>query len=226
MLYKDDAFGDMFFKFGKLLLIIYFIFPLKLIAQYDSVAYSRNYEFVEGVFLNGVDFKFNRPISKLKIISNIPKEQLDFIKQIMESRTIHYRDSIGKEILLDKLSVWGYCQNRSIYINFNNEFNRLNVVGTLCHFTATFEMQVNYRDNFSYNATLNNSVQELRHYVYDTQTNTVFDFNVKNMELLLKNDADLYLNFMNFKKRQKSEAIFIYLRKYNENHPFYLPVIK
>ena len=144
----------------------------------------------------------------------------------MESRTIHYRDSIGKEILLDKLSVWGYCQNRSIYINFNNEFNRLNVVGTLCHFTATFEMQVNYRDNFSYNATLNNSVQELRHYVYDTQTNTVFDFNVKNMELLLKNDADLYLNFMNFKKRQKSEAIFIYLRKYNENHPFFLPVIK
>jgi len=51
-------------------------------------------------------------------------------------------------------------------------------------------------------------------------------YDVKNMEILLKNDADLYLNFMKFKKRQKSEAIFIYLRKYNENHPFYLPIIK
>ena len=63
---------------------------------------------------------------------------------------------------------------------------------------------------------------ELRQFVFDTQTNKVFDFTVKNMEILLKNDAELYAEFMKLKKRAKADSIFIYLRKYNEKHPLYL----
>jgi len=69
---------------------------------------------------------------------------------------------------------------------------------------------------------LNNSVDEMRQFVFDTQTNKVYDFNVKNMEMLLKNDSDLFIQFMALKKRKKADSIFIYLRKYNEKHPLYL----
>jgi hypothetical protein len=44
------------------------------------------------------------------------------------------------------------------------------------------------------------------------------------MEILLKNDAVLYEGFMKLKKRAKADSIFIYLRKYNETHPLYLPL--
>ena len=42
------------------------------------------------------------------------------------------------------------------------------------------------------------------------------------MEILLKNDAELFDQFMKLKKRKKADSIFIYLRKYNEKHPLYL----
>ena len=64
--------------------------------------------------------------------------------------------------------------------------------------------------------------QELRQFIFDSQTNKIVDFNVKNMELLLKNDAELYAEFMKLKKRKKADSIFIYLRKYNEKYPLYL----
>lgn len=63
---------------------------------------------------------------------------------------------------------------------------------------------------------------ELRQFVFDTKANKVFDFTVKNMELLIKDDAELHAQFMKLKKRKKADSIFIYLRKYNEKHPLYL----
>ena len=78
---------------------------------------------------------------------------------------------------------------------------------------------VGFNDPMGYG--LNRTVDELRQYVFDTQTNKAFDFNVKNMEILLKNDTDLYNQFMALKKREKPDVIFVYLRKFNEKHPLY-----
>ena len=108
-------------------------------------------------------------------------------------------------------------------MNFSHAFNRLNVIGTLCHFTATVRTSVGYHDPMNYNYGLHDTYDELRQFIYDTEINRVLDFNVANMEVILKNDDELYKQFMALKKREKSDAIFIYLRKYNEKHPFYLP---
>ena len=50
----------------------------------------------------------------------------------------------------------------------------------------------------------------------------VKDFTVASMEEILKNDKDLYAQFMSLKKKEKSNSIFIYLRRYNERHPLYI----
>lgn len=50
------------------------------------------------------------------------------------------------------------------------------------------------------------------------------DFNVTNMEEILKTDTDLYNQFMKLKESEKPNSIFTYLRKYNEKHPLYLPL--
>ncbi len=190
-------------------------------AQVDSIAYSRDYEFTEGVFLTIDQFKNNEPIPKSSIISGIPKTELNFLKQVIEQKNIFYTDLNSVEQKIETSSVWGYCQNRSVYINFNKQFNKLNVIGTLCHFTAMVATTVGFHDPMGYG--MNNTVNELRQYVLDTKTNKVFDFTVKNMETLLQRDTDLYNQFMALKKREKPDAIFVYLRKFNEKHPFYLP---
>ncbi|MES2397238.1 MAG: hypothetical protein V4549_14610 [Bacteroidota bacterium] len=206
----------------RFLTIIYAFFSLITFAQSDSIAYSRDYEFTEGFFLAVDQFKNNDPVLKSSIISGIPKDQLDFMKQLMEQKNIVFTDSKGVEQKIETLTVWGYCQNRSVYINFNKQFNKLIVIGTLCHFTAMVATSIGFRDPMGYGAGLNNTVDELRQYVFDTQTNKVFDFNVKNMEMLLKNDTSLYDQFMALKKREKPDVIFVYLRKFNEKHPLYL----
>lgn len=206
----------------RFLAVIFSFFSLITLAQSDSIAYSRDYEFTEGFFLAVDQFKNNHPVLKSSIISGIPKDQLDFMKQVVEQKNMVFADSKGVEQKIETLTIWGYCQNRSVYINFNKQFNKLIVIGTLCHFTAMVATSVGFRDPMGYGAGLNNTVDELRQYVFDAQTNKVFDFNVKNMEMLLKNDTMLYEQFMALKKREKPDVIFVYLRKFNEKHPLYL----
>ncbi len=205
----------------KLFLYLICILPLSAMSQ-DSVAYSRDFEFKEGFFLTLEQFKNNDPILKSAVISSYPQTEVDFISQVINSKYITYKNKDGKEQKVETLSLWGYCQNRTICINFNKEFNRVNVIGTLFLFSATVNTPIGYRDPMNVNYGIN-YVDELRQFVLDTHTNKIEDFNVKNMELLLQeNDPELYTEFMALKKSKKNDSIFIYLRKLNEKHPLYL----
>lgn len=201
---------------------LFFLFiSLMSFAQDDSVAYSRDYEFKEGFFLNGRQFRTNSPILKSAVISNYPKSQVDFMTQMMEQQFLTFRSDDGSEQKVETSTLWGYCQNRSVFINYNNEFHRFNLIGTLCHFTASVYSPGSYHDPM--NTYGINANDELHQFVYDTRSDKVIDFNINSMELILKDDPDLYAEFMKLKKRKKGDSIFIYLRKFNEKHPFYLP---
>ncbi len=204
--------------------VVYIFLFISLLgaAQTNTVAYSRDYEFKEGLFLTSEKFKANAAILKSSIISVLPKDQIDFLTQVTEQKTIAYEDSAGVEQKIETSTIWGFYQNRTVFINFNNEFNRVNIIGTLSLF-STIVVQAPLRNEpMGDMYAIEPSFTELRQFVFDTQTNKVFDFNAKNMEALLKNDAELYAQFMKLKKRQKGDSIFIYLRKYNEKQPLYL----
>lgn len=190
-----------------------------LLAQTDSIAYSRDYEFNEGIYLTIEQFKSNTPILRQSIVTSIPRNELDFFYQITEQKEVVYVDDNGKEQHVATSAIWGYCQNRAIYINLNKKFNKLNVIGMLCHFTATIRINAAYHDPMNFN----NTVDELRQFVLDLKSNKIYEFDTANMEQLLQYDTDLHNKFISLKKREKANSIFIYLRKFNEKHPFYLP---
>ncbi len=196
-----------------------FIVPLAF-SQADSIAYSRDFEFKEGIYLTVNQFKSNSPILRKSVVSAVGKNELDFFFQVTELNEITYRDIAGTEQQIKTTDVWGFCQNRSVYINLNNHFNKLIVIGSLGHFTAPVKTSVAYHDPMN---GYSNTVEELRQFTLDLKNNKVYEFNSKNMEMLLKSDNDLYTQFMGLKKRDKANSIFIYLRKYNEKYPFYLP---
>lgn len=205
----------------KIIFFSLYLFSICCYSQNQTTAYSREYEFKEGIYLTIEDFFNNNPIEKKLIVSAVPKTDVDFMKQVVENKYMMYKDSTGKEIKIETSTIWGYCQNRSIYINYNKSFNRLNVIGTLCHFTATITNYINYTDPM-YTMGMNNTYDEVRQFVLDTQINKVYAFNVGNMELILKNDDALFEEFSKIKKRKKGDAIFLYMRKYNEKRPLYL----
>ena len=202
--------------------IILLIISVTVFSQNNTVPYSRDYEFTEGIFLTIDQFKQNDPIPKTSIVSSIPKNQLDYLTQVMEQKNFTYKDATGVEQKVNTGAVWGYCQNRTIFLNFNNSFNRVVVIGSLFHFTSVIRTIIPSADPMPMR--MDNSFDEIRQFILDTDVNKVLDFNVKNMETILSRDADLYDQFMKLKKREKADLIFVYLRKYNEKHPLYLSI--
>lgn len=210
----------------KLLLLMLFVLVLEdTHAQGMAVPYSRDFEFTEGAFLSIENFKTNDPIPKSAIISSYPKNQVDFMTQVMDAKYLVYKNREGVEQKIETASLWGYCQNRTLYLNYNNEFNRINVIGTWCHLTAKKYTPVGYTDPMNYNYGINTS-DEQHQYVLDTQADKVHDFNVASMEALLESDPELHTEFMKIKRRKKPDFIFIYLRKYNEKHPLLITTTK
>lgn len=209
-----------------IVLVSFLCSSVPVFSQTDSVPYSREYEFREGIYLTVEQFKADAPVTRQSVITSIPKNELDFFKQLTEQKKISYADTNGNEQIVEISGIWGYCQNRSVYINLHNEFNKLNVIGTICHFTAAVKTNAGYRDPMSYSYGINTTVDEIRQFVLDTKSNKVYEFDVKNMEQLLKRDSELYTQFMVLKKRNRANSIFVYLRKYNEKHPLYLPLKK
>lgn len=202
--------------------LFFTLFTLFCRAQTGTVAYTRDFEFREGFYLTIDDFKNNRPLPKTAIVSSISPSEIDFLSQLTEMKFITFKDSAGVEKKLQTSTVWGYYQNRTVCINFNGEFHRMNVIGNLCLFSALVVQAPLRNEPIGDMYAIEPRFEELQHFVLDTKTNRVVDFNSKNMEVLLKDDADLYASFMKLKKRKKADSIFIYLRKYNEKHPLYL----
>ncbi|MGQ0829082.1 MAG: hypothetical protein ACT4ON_11895 [Bacteroidota bacterium] len=190
----------------------------------DSIPYSRDYIFNEGVFLTIDQFKGNKPIPTSAIISGIPKS-FDFLTQVLDQKQFIYKDSAGAEQKMETKDVWGYCMSQTVFINYNyghsiigasKRFNRVGVIGTVCHFNVIILIN----PGLGWSSRQERALQ----YIFDTQTNKTKDFNTTNLESILKNDAKLYKEFTNLGYQKKKRSIFIYLQKYNEAHPLYLPV--
>jgi len=206
-----------------------------IFAQIDSVKkirHSPEFKFADGIFINADQLKKNNPLKKGKIVTEIPYEQIDFFEQLFQYKSISYYSDMGSLIEIETAKIWGYCENNKIYINLSSEFNRIPYMGTICHFIAnktvydypgTSPYGYNSYDPYLYPSSYNSSV-EMRQYLYDFETDKVIDFDMNSVEAILIRDEELYEEFINLKKKEKKQKMFLYIRKYNEKHPLILEI--
>jgi hypothetical protein len=202
-------------------LVFILLFPvLRLNAQTDSIPYSKDLNFKEGLYLTYADFRNNDPVPKTRIQTNYDKNALDFFKQEISKSEIKYVDASGAEQTVRTSKLWGYCSNNGIYINYGRDFSKIMVIGSICHFTAMIETYVGSYDRYN-GAPANMRSYQLQQFVIDARTGKVGSFTLVNMEALLKQDEDLYNEFMKLSRRKRKDMMFVYLRKFNEKHPLY-----
>jgi hypothetical protein len=189
------------------------------------VPYSHEYEFSEGLFLTIGQFKDNDPISLNAIVSTLPKTQLDFLTKVTSQNAIQYQDESGKKKTIQTSTVWGYCQNRNLYIFMNGDFNKINLIGSLSLFSAIVVKTTTtpYYSMGMYSS-IPTTYKELDQFILDTQSGRVVEFTEQNMEGLLQPDEELYAEYMKLNRHKRNESMFVYLRKFNERNPLYLPV--
>ena len=212
----------------KLQLIIFFVlsFNVNLRAQ-DSVIYSKDFRLYEGIYINYEDLRFNWPIDKEKIITNLPKEQLDFFSKLVESDMIEYKERDGSVIKIKTEKIWGYCQNNVIFINQESSFFRIPVFGAISSFIGAVAV-INHSPGFDpfmntpSNSTAH-SIKEFRPFLFDFYSGDITEFSLEKLEEYLSRDISLVNEFKQLRKKKKKEYGVKYIRLFNEKHPVFFP---
>ena len=123
-----------------------------LFGQADNtgiVKYSPDFVFNEGLFLTFNQLKANRPIPKTRILSKDDIDNFDFFTNLIENEMIYYYDNVGvrREVITN--NIWGFSRNGALFINYNGTFNRIPVVGSICHFVSNITVMTERYDPYN-----------------------------------------------------------------------------
>lgn len=207
-------------------------------AQEDSaklVKFTPEFRFRDGIFLNFDQVKHNEPIPRSRLLTSKAFDDREFLEYLLKNKTISYYDAVGGRQTVRTKDLWGFSRNGVLYIRLEDNFNRITIVGRICHFVATvtnydtryydpyYYSPYNYYNNRygAYPSTTSSS--EMRQYMLDFDSGKVVDYSVQNLEILLMKDPELHDEYMQLRRKKKKQRKFLYLRKFNERNPLYIP---
>jgi hypothetical protein len=208
-----------------------FFFTLSLTILSFSVFSQSNItlSFNNGFFLNFDQILKNTPISTEQIISSLNHENPFFLKKVFEQDSIHYLDENANEITVSTNDIWGYAFNNVLYINYQNQFNRIAQLGKISIFlakvtvTKTYDTMNNYDGSLYLPESRSTTTTELQRYIIDFSNGQIYPFSTESVKLLLSSDSDLYTKYMQLSKRKRKKMIFLYIREFNKKHPLIIP---
>lgn len=217
----------------KKLILTYFLLQVWVVsnAQNDSVKlvkYDFSFYYKEGIYLDYNSFRNNSPVSLESIIYPQTDDGL-FFERIDTTETLIFNDKHGMSVPIKSDKIWGYSKNGKPYIFWADKFNLIPFVGSVCHFITTVTVRyTTYRDPFYdpyyYSpSTRTYQTEELRQFLIDTETGKTLEYNIPNVELILKREPELYNEFSKLSKRKKNKQLFYYIKSYNEIRDYIIP---
>ncbi len=202
--------------------------------------YGPDFKFKEGVYLNFNQLKLNNPMPASRIVSETPHDDPDFYNKLFNGKRIVYFDDFGIQQTYAVENIWGFCRNSIVFIKVGSGFSRVTVIGSICHFVANITTYNNrYNDPYYYNPyyyspysynrygyppQISNTTTEMKQYLIDFETGKIMDYDEKSLEVLLMKDPELHDEYVSLKRKKKKQYKFLYIRKFNERNPLYLPL--
>jgi hypothetical protein len=211
------------------------------------VKYTPDFRFNDGLYLNFDQVKLNSPIPKAKLLTSADYNDRDFFDKVFANDKIYFYDNLGVRQEITKKSIWGFSRNGVLYIQVQNNFNRITFVGNICHFVAEITTYDNryspygyydpYYSPYGYNSYYSPyssyyspysqpsvSRNEIKQYMIEFETGKILEYNTENIEILLMKDPELYDEYVKLPLKKKKEQIFVFIRKFNERNPLYISV--
>lgn len=184
------------------------------------VPYKGGMDLRDGLYLDFRAFRLNSPtipLSQLRDDQGLPVTDL----RMHLSRLSYVSDSGAvRKLRMDR--IWGFCQNDVVYVAAGNGFYRIGLMGSLAH--MIYEQSYRDWDPYLYGpGTIVRTaiVQQL----IDMETGRALPFTAGGMDAALAHDPVLHEEFRALpkKRRNSDEALFRFLRLYNQRHPLLLP---
>jgi hypothetical protein len=203
------------------------------------VKYTSEFQFGDGIYANFDMVLENDPIPPARIVTDLDMFDRAFYEKITGGKEIVIYDENGVKKELSTTEIWGYGRNGVLYINVGAAFHRISFIGSICHFVATVTTyNPNYYDPYSYNPyysssyyynrysmpQANTASTDLRQYLLDFETGDVMEYETESVEVLLMKDPELADEYHGLSNRKKKQMKFVFIRRFNERRPLYLPV--
>jgi hypothetical protein len=203
----------------------------------DMIRYTPDFKFKEGIFLSFDQVKQNNPIPRSSIITTVAYDDPTFYERVLHEKKIQVFDNLGTRQEIPVKNLWGFSRNGILYINVNDGSFRITIVGSICHFVASLTTYSNsynpyynygypystYPYNPYYSPYSSTPTSEMRQYLLDFKTGNVLEYNEESVELLLMSDPELHDEFAALGNKKQKQMKFLYIRKFNERNPLYLP---
>lgn len=202
------------------LLTLVAMLPLR--AQRDTlwVPYKAGMPLREGVYFDFRSFRLNTPSVALERITD--DQGLPVADLRASLSRLQYRDEGGAVKRIRMQDLWGFCHRGVVYVAAGNGFYRIGLMGSLAH--MVYEQSYRDWDPYLYGyGTVTRTV--LVQQVVDMETGRALPFNAAGMDAALAHDPLLQEEFRSLPKKQRNrdEALFRFLRLYNERHPLLFP---
>jgi len=197
-----------------------------------KVVYTPDFKFRDGVYLNVEQVRRNQPISRARIATAVDINDLNFYEKILEANSISLYDDQGLQRDLKKKDIWGFSQNGVLFINYNNDFYRIPVVGSISHFVAektVYSSPMNFNGQYynpygGYYRQAPVATTEQRQYILEFETGQILDFDPHGIQVFLMRDKELLEEFAKLSNKKQRQMMFLYVRKFNDKHPLVLTV--
>lgn len=222
------------FIFMKCFFTLLFVTATYLLCAQNTsdslIRYSNEFRFTDGIFPDFQSVKHNNPIPKSRLISNHDYDDNSFFENLLNQKQIYYFDNLGNRLELPTKNIWGFAQNGFLYIAIDDGYNRITLVGNICHVVA-YHTYDNYNNNSYYNSygssypyysSQPSTTTEMKQYLFDFETGRIVPYDSDGLEILLMADPTLYDEYMELSSKKKNQMKFVYIRKFNDRNPLFL----
>ena len=176
----------------------------------DTVEYTSDFKFTDGVYLCEDDFLNNLPVP----FDRFPK------KKIFGPRLL-IKDNGDTTEISGYNNDWGYCKKGEVYKK-SDGILRVEL-GRLCKYTIA-EDRTEYKTDEMGNQT-NETVTDNTDYLLDYHTGKSFLYTVPNLERYLEdNDTELFEEYHTLSKREQWKRRDFFVYKFNGRHPMKVAV--
>jgi hypothetical protein len=178
----------------------------------------------DGLYLTSDDFRHNRSIPKERIITQINKDQVDFYYKVTSITKLDYLVD-GNTRSIDPITIWGFVQNKTLFVNFKGVFYRVPVFGAISYFAGVVEVTGYYTGVYDPMYGMGGSrmvkTKEVDEFIVNYYNGKVMLFDLDQVDAIFKTDETVYKEYKSLSRRKRRKQVTRFIRMYNERHPVY-----
>jgi hypothetical protein len=194
------------------------------VSQSDSVPVNELNFFKDGIFISHRDFRKNNALVKEQIESEIKKDQVDFYTKVTTVNILRYKIN-NDAFQIETKNIWGFVQNKVLFVNYNGVFYRVSVFGSVCYFAGVVEVTGYYTSIYDpmfgpgYSRAV--KTKEVKEFLMNYYDGRVLPYDLDYLTLLLEKDEALMKEFKKLSRRNRNKQASRFIRRFNETYPVY-----